>query len=151
MIASDGEDSGDGLDGNVELNETAHSIHQQCLDQDQDMLALDPCLKRFIKEELIVSFKLDDLEHEYIFKNKTISTLNPIPPLYFLPHQILVFDRVLKLENIRDDIENLKKDYYSISLFRKSEELFIKAHSRAELVFYTIRLLKNDEKLHSRK
>lgn len=53
MIGSDGESE---LDDNLNhsLNDTANSIHQQNSDQDNGMAALDSCLRKFIKSELLV-------------------------------------------------------------------------------------------------
>lgn len=65
------------------------------------MILLDPYLKGFIDEELIVNIKLDNLDEQPFVKNNQHIILDPIPRLYFLPYHIIFLNKDNRIESIR--------------------------------------------------
>lgn len=112
MQASSSDEEGEvTLDLNGSLNETAMSNHLDNAELDQNMRDLNDCLAAFIRKELMVGIRLDNLEDESCLNSKQHSSVKPVPWVYFLPHSVILHGKPSKGEmlGLRDDIVRLRR------------------------------------------
>lgn len=81
------------------------------------MVSINSILQRFIKEELEVQLKFDNLQENRLIVDLPHIVLEPTPWIYCLPHTIL-FTRNENLEHLKEMLQNLEREDYFMSMDR---------------------------------